>query len=39
MGRIERLNEKYNPDYYSSSESDTNSDQDYIYKHKYETLI
>ena len=37
--RIERLNEKYNLDYYSSSESDTNSEPDYRYEHKYETLI
>ena len=39
--RIKRLNEKYNLDYYSSSESDSDSDQelDYRYEHKYETLI
>ena len=39
--RIERLNEKYNLDYYSSSESDSDSDPepDYRYQHKYETLI
>ena len=39
--KIERLNEKYNLDYYSSLESDSDSDQeqDYRYEHKYETLI
>ena len=37
--RIERLNEKYNLDYYSSSESDPNSEPDYRYQHKYKTLI
>ena len=42
MGReIERLNEKYNLDCFSSSEldSETDSDSDYWYNHKYETLI
>ena len=37
--RIERLNKKYNLDYYSSSESDSDPEPDYRYKHKYETLI
>ena len=39
--KIERLNGKYNLDYYSSLESDSNADQeqDYRYEHKYETLI
>ena len=37
--RIERLNEKYNLDYYLGSESDTDSKSDYRYEHKYETLI
>ena len=38
--RIEHLNEKYNLDYYSSSESDSNSnpEPDCRYDHKYETL-
>ena len=38
---IQRLNKKYNLDYYSSSESDSDSNPkpDYRYKHKYETLI
>ena len=39
--KIERLNEKYNLDCFSSSElnSETNSDSDYWYDDKYETLI
>ena len=37
--RIERFNEKYSLDYYSSSESDIDSEPDYRYEHKYETLI
>ena len=37
--RIERLNVKFNLDYYSSSESDTDSEPDYRYEHRYETLI
>ena len=37
--RIKRLNEKYNLDYYSSLESETNSEPEYRYEHKYETLI
>ena len=39
--RIKRLNKKYNLDYYSSSESDSDfyPEPDYRYKHKYETLI
>ena len=37
--KIERLNKKYNLYYYSSSESDTDSEPDYRYEHKYETLI
>ena len=39
--KIERLNEKYNLDYYSSSESDSDSDEelDCRYEHKYVTLI
>ena len=39
--KIERLNKKYNLDYYSSLESDSDSvqEQDYRYEHKYETLI
>ena len=37
----ERLNKKYNFDYYYSLEPDSDSDQelDYRYKHKYKTLI
>ena len=39
--RIKRLNKKHNLDYYSSSESDSDShpEPDHIYEHKYETLI
>ena len=39
--RIECLNEKYNLDYYSSSESDSSSspEPDHRYEHKYDTLI
>ena len=39
--KIERLNKKYNFDYYPSSESESDSDikPDYRYEHKYETLI
>ena len=37
--RIERLNEKYNLDYYSSSELDTNSEPDCRYEYKYKTVI
>ena len=33
--RIEQLNDKYNLDYYSSSESESESESE----HKYETLI
>ena len=35
--KIKRLNEKYNFDYYSNSELDSDSDQglDYRYDHKY----
>ena len=37
--RIERFNENYNLDCYSSLESETNSEPDYRYELKYETLI
>ena len=39
--KIGRLNEKYNLNCFSSSEldSETDSDSDYWYNHKYETLI
>ena len=38
---MERLNEKYNLDYFSSSELDSESDEaeQYHYEHGYETLI
>ena len=38
---MERLNEKYNLDYFSSSELDLESDEgaQYYYEHGYETLI
>ena len=39
--KMERLNEKYGPDCFYDSELDSKSDEgeDYIYEHKYETLI
>ena len=39
--KMERLNTKYGFDCFSSSELDSESDEgeDYMYKHKYETLI
>ena len=39
--KMERLNEKYGLDCFSSSELDSESDEgeDYRYEHKYETLI
>ena len=39
--RIEKLKEKYNLEFYSSSESNSDYDPepDYIYEHKYKTLI
>ena len=39
--KIERLNEKYNLDCFSSSELDSESDEEgsYKYEHKYKTLI
>ena len=38
--KMERLNEKYNLDCFSSSELDSESDEvDYRYEHKYKTLI
>ena len=39
--KMERLNEKYSPDCFSTSRLDSESDEgeDYRYEHKYETLI
>ena len=39
--KMERLNEKYNLNYFSSSELDSESDkgEDYRFQHHYETLI
>ena len=37
--KIEWLNEKYNLDYYSSSESESKSEPENRYEHKYKTLI
>ena len=38
---MERLNEKYNLDFFSSSEMDSESDEgeQYCYVHGYETLL
>ena len=39
--KMEKLNEKYGCEYFSDSELDSKLDEgeNYIYEHKYETLI